>query len=224
MMDKVEQERNPTSLAAALGFDAMLMRHLGDSEGALAAADRLILLASEQKLYLWVAIGMLSRASALVATCDGGGALPVMQQGLMILQSIGTLLSFAYYQVELAEAHLLVGDLDAASAAIDVGLGFCATSLARFFAPELHRLRGVVLARRGEAEAAEASVRCALDLARSSGARSYELHAATTLAELLREGPRRAEGRAVLDGVLGGFAEGFDTLDLRRAREVLASL
>lgn len=224
MMQKVESERNPTTIAAALGFEAMLLRDLGEYQTAIASSDRLIALASEQKLYLWVAIGMLTRASASVGGGDAGAALPLLQQGLMILKTIGTLLSYAYYQVDLAAAHLLVGDLDAAAAAIDEGLELSSTLFARFFRPELYRLRARLLSRRGDAGAAEESALQALALAREWQARSYELRAATTLAELQGSTARRGEARERLATVLGGFREGFATVDLLEAQGVLAAL
>ena len=183
MMQRVERERNPTSIAPALGFEAMLLRDLGEHDAAIASADRLIAMATEQKLFLWTAIGMLCRASGMVGSGDGAGAIPLLQQGLMILKMIGTLLSYAYYQVDLAQAQLLVGDLAAAESAISEGLELSQGTFARFFVPELHRLRGLVHARQGNEVAAEASARRALELAREAGARSYELRAAATLAD-----------------------------------------
>ena len=188
MMERVAVERNPTAIAPALGFEAMLLRELGEHDAAIRSADRLIAMATEQKLYLWMAIGFLCRSSGMVGSGDGAGALPMLQQGLMILKTIGTLLSYAYYQVDLAQAQLLVGDLAAAESAIVEGLALCQTTFARFFEPELHRLRAVVLARCGDRAAAEASVQRALVRARELGARSYEVRAEAVRAELLAAG------------------------------------
>ena len=38
MMEKVAVERNPTAIAPALGFEAMLLRDLGDHEAAIRSA------------------------------------------------------------------------------------------------------------------------------------------------------------------------------------------
>lgn len=185
MMEKVGQERNPTSIAAALGFEAMLLRDLGDNDAAIASADRLIALATEQKLFFWMAVGMLCRASGMVSNGDAAGALMMLQQGLMIVRGIGAMLTYSYYQVDVAQAQILLGDLGAAEAAIAEGLQLCETTFARFFEPELHRLRAIVLARRGDLAGAEASVQRALTRARELGARSYELRAEAVREELL---------------------------------------
>jgi predicted ATPase len=71
---------------------------------------------------------------------------------------------------------------------------------------------------------AEDTFREALDLARRQGARSLELRAATSLARLWAGQDRRGEARDLLAGIYGWFTEGFDTRDLRAARELLAEL
>jgi predicted ATPase len=63
-----------------------------------------------------------------------------------------------------------------------------------------------------------------MSLARSRDERSLELRAATSLARLLGESRRRAEGRRMLRGIYEWFTEGFDTADLRTARTLLEQL
>src|SRR5262249_12279234 len=71
---------------------------------------------------------------------------------------------------------------------------------------------------------AEACFRRALEVARRQGAKSFELRAAVSLARLLRDRSRPAEGRHALAEVFGSFTEGWDTADLRDARALLAEL
>ena len=70
----------------------------------------------------------------------------------------------------------------------------------------------------------EELLRNAVDLARAQGARSYELRAATCLAELLRENARGAEGAQILGAALAGFDPMSDSIELGRARGLMASL
>ncbi len=81
----------------------------------------------------------------------------------------------------------------------------------------------LLLAPGSEAEA-EASLRQALDLARSQKSKSLELRAAMSLARLLRKQGRAAEGRDLLAECYAWFTEGFDTPDLQEARELLEEL
>jgi predicted ATPase len=52
-------------------------------------------------------------------------------------------------------------------------------------------------------------------------ARSDELRATTSLARLLRDTHRHGEARTILTEIYGWFTEGFDTADLRQAKQLL---
>src|SRR5208337_2822431 len=89
---------------------------------------------------------------------------------------------------------------------------------------EALRLRGWLLDLRGMPDAAEASLRESVDVARAQGARSWELRAATTLARLLMSQDRREEALALLTPAYDWFTEGRDTKDLMTAAQVLHEL
>jgi predicted ATPase len=74
--------------------------------------------------------------------------------------------------------------------------------------------------RSGE-EAAEASLRRAISMARRQGAQRWELPAATSLAHLWLDPCRRSEARELLAPIYGWFIEGFDTPDLQEAKALL---
>lgn len=89
-------------------------------------------------------------------------------------------------------------------------------------APEVLRAQGEKLLRQGSPpqEAERWFVR-ALDLARSSQALSWELRVATSLARCWTSQDRQDEATALLAGVLERYKEGFDTLDVQRATQLL---
>jgi class 3 adenylate cyclase/predicted ATPase len=64
----------------------------------------------------------------------------------------------------------------------------------------------------------------ALAVARRQGAKSLELRAGTSLAQLWRDHGKRAEAHDLLAPVYGWFTEGFDTADLKDAKALLAEL
>jgi hypothetical protein len=55
-------------------------------------------------------------------------------------------------------------------------------------------------------------------------AKSPELRATSSLARLLRDTGRRDEARTILMEIYGWFTEGFDTVDLKRAKALLDEL
>jgi predicted ATPase len=64
----------------------------------------------------------------------------------------------------------------------------------------------------------------ALAVAKTQSALALELRSTITQARLLGQGGQRDQGRRDLAGVYGRFTEGFETTDLRTARELLEDL
>jgi adenylate cyclase len=91
---------------------------------------------------------------------------------------------------------------------------------------EFHRLLGELLLteNNGNTNGADRTFRTAIDVARGQGAKSWELRATTSLARLLAKQGRRDEGRAMLSEIYNWFSEGFDTADLKDAKELLKEL
>ena len=92
------------------------------------------------------------------------------------------------------------------------------------FGSELVRLRGELLLHTDARAEAEGVLRQSLELARARQGRWFELRAATSLARVLHERDDRAGAHGLLSGVYAAFREGFETLDLRLARALLATL
>jgi hypothetical protein len=72
--------------------------------------------------------------------------------------------------------------------------------------------------------AAEAILLRSLGLARSGGARSWELRIATSLAMLYGRLDRRPDACGILENILDHFTQGYDTKDVRTAVQLLSSL
>jgi len=92
---------------------------------------------------------------------------------------------------------------------------------------ELLRLKGELLLLEGTEKVpttAETLLLQALDWARRQGALSWELRCGISLARLLQEQGRIGEAHELLSEVYGCFTEGFDTVDLKNAKSLLASL
>jgi predicted ATPase len=71
---------------------------------------------------------------------------------------------------------------------------------------------------------AQASFQQAIRIAQAQQAKSLELRAATSLAQLWADQGPRAEASDLLAPVYGWFTEGFDTADLKYAKALLDEL
>jgi predicted ATPase len=96
----------------------------------------------------------------------------------------------------------------------------------RFYAAELHRLKGEILLRQAMTNApqAEACFHQALALARQSQAKWWELRAAMSLARHWQHQDKHQDAYALLASVYEWFTEGFDTPDLQEAQTLLRQL
>jgi predicted ATPase len=126
----------------------------------------------------------------------------------------------------LAEAYGEAGQHRAGLAMLAEALALVATTEARWWEAELHRLRGVLQLRllSPDVSQAEASFHQALAVARSQQATALELRAALSLSRLWQQWGQRNEARRLLAGVYNWFSEGFDTPDLREAGVLLTEL
>ncbi len=212
------------SLPLGLAFGIALAHSRREAETTLALAERLTAVAAEQKLYFWLTVGHFGRGGALTLAGRADEAIVHVRQGLDLAKAIGAMTVYGYYLSFLAGALEQAGKLDEGLEVVNEGLGLCTSALARYHEPELFRLQGSLLIRRGDAAAAEASLRRAIELARSREARAWELRAATTLAALFHREGRRDEAQSLLRPIYGWFTEGLELPDLRDARALLAEV
>jgi predicted ATPase len=124
----------------------------------------------------------------------------------------------------LAEAHVQAGQFDDALAALYQASEAATETGECHWQAELHRLKGVVLAKIGENAEASLSLQRAIDTARSQQAKSLELRAATSLAQLWAQQGKRPQAYDLLAPVYTWFTEGFETADLKDAKALLDEL
>jgi predicted ATPase len=125
-----------------------------------------------------------------------------------------------------AEACVATGRLDDGFSALTEAQAVADKNEEREHEAEIHRLKGELLLRRDESNAAEAQgcFQRSIEVARQQSAKSLELRATTSFARLLRDTGRPGEARATLTAIYGWFTEGFDTADLKDAKALLDEL
>ncbi|MGH7288140.1 MAG: hypothetical protein ACREI8_09015 [Myxococcota bacterium] len=191
------------------------------------SADELARLGEEQAAPVWHGVGRLFRAWARAV-----GGEDAAQRGadslaaLGIAGSTGNLAVAPFLMWCHADTLRLAGRQVEALDFTGGALAISAQIRQPFYDAELHRSRGdLLLAVDGHTEAdAEASYQRALEIARSQGARSFELRAATSLARLWQRQGKHREARDLLAPVCALFTEGLETLDLIEAKTLLAEL
>jgi tetratricopeptide (TPR) repeat protein len=200
-------------------FLRQLRRERGEASERAATAARL---AAELGLPLWEAWAAV--VSGWAAAQKDDAVIAQMRAGLDTSAAIGSGWARTYLIALLAEAYSELGQLDAALETLEDAFAVAAAQDERFYEPELLRLQAELQLRLGREKAAEAGFAGALESARALEARLLELRAAVGLGRLRRDQGCLQEAAELVAGVYGWFTEGFGTLDLREARELLTEL
>lgn len=148
-------------------------------------------------------------------------------QGLEDYTNLGSGLACPWFLGLKAQVKANTGDLDRAMSILDEAAQKSEETGDFSYLAEIHRLRGTLtLAKRGDKAAGdvEAHYQDSLAVARKQGAKSWELRTAIDLATLWQRQKRMQEARDLLQGVYDTFEEGFETHDLKIARDLLAEL
>ena len=215
----------PHGLAHALNFAAVLHQLRRERPKAQQYADAAQALAAEHGLVFYGAMAQIVRGWAQIGRGNDHHAAEQMRQGLAAWQRTGAQLMRPHFLALLAEACSPTGREDQGLRLLDEALALAESTGERMYKSEICRLRGERLLRgaRGSANvaAAEACFEQSLAVARQQEALSLELRAALSLARLRRDGATHVPARDLILPIYERFEEGFDTVDLREARDLL---
>jgi len=218
-----ERIAHPFTSATAILIASMVHVNNREPEEALRRLELAEMLAAEQRLSL-MAERNLVRGAALVERGAAPEAIVRLQQGLTECRRRGATLLLPFGLAFLSDALARSSEHAASLAAAREGLEVASKTGEHVWDAELHRLAGMALFGSNQIEEGQIALEEALRVARQQQAKSYELRAATNLARLWGERGRRTEARELLAPVYGWFTEGFDTVDLKEAKALLAEL
>ncbi|HEY9063513.1 MAG TPA: AAA family ATPase [Burkholderiaceae bacterium] len=216
---------NMTAFARVYG-GAGLHELLGDTDVVRRHVDAVIELADQHSLHYFRLSGLILQAWLIALAGDLSEGIRLMRLNIEERFSLGV----SWYQVRylcmLAELCHRQGDAGAGLDLLARAMRHIEDHEENMWRAEVQRLRAEMLRLGGMAARLEieSCLRESVAIARRQGAKSFELRAATSLASFWRELGRRDDARQELASVMGWFTEGFDTADLRRARELLTDL
>jgi tetratricopeptide (TPR) repeat protein len=222
----------PFSLAFSNLYAIVLQHFRHEYDDIRPRSEALIELARENGLPYWLAAGKMCLARTMAGEGHFQGDEVAVNIGLTLLQEAtdklvasGADLIFSFSLILLAEVYLMMKRPEESLRVLDDAARRCEQMEHRMLEVEIYRLRGETMLEfpTGVAEA-EQSFRRALDVAQKSGARAWEVRAATSLATLLMSRNQRDQARVALSSAVAQFTEGFDTYDLIQAKSLLADL
>jgi non-specific serine/threonine protein kinase len=216
---------HPVSLCIALNLSSIILVKIGDPETAEYCIGELIDHASKHSLIPYHAQGLCSKGSLMATRGDLVAAERWLRSGLEQTREVG-ITFYAFFLGELADVLACVGRVNEGLVEIDAALRYANESESSWCIPELLRIKGNMLAKHDQPDfaAVDDCFTQSLDLARRQGALSWELRAATSLAQLMSEQGRAADATALLQPIYDRFTEGFATADLKAAKGLLDDL
>jgi predicted ATPase len=166
------------------------------------------------------------RVQAETGSVEDG--LTSLHAGIAECESLGIVASHTQQLYNLAAAYRNAGQAQEGLDVIEQALALMEKTGECHFEAELLRYKGELLMMQASDNGAEAEAEdClhqALDVARQQDARSWELRATISLCRLWQHRGEQKAARQALTNIYDWFSEGFDTLDLHKARMLLETL
>jgi len=193
----------------------------GKYSAANARLDQVHALAHEKGSMFWRPVATLARGCISALTGQASEAVETITSGLSAFRATGATLFEPLHMSHLAKAFADLGRVEEATCCIDQATAAMEASRERWDEAEINRMAGEVALIASDAAKAETHFNCALAIARAQQAKSWELRAAMSMARLWLARGKQDEARKLLAPIYGWFTEGFDTLDLKEARDLL---
>ena len=223
-----EELSHPFSLAYAMTLTTRLLQCRRDVQDVQDRAEAIMALSTEQGFPYWLARGTCYRGWALAKQGYGAEGLSQLREGLAARRATETEFFRSHYLALLAEAYGKDEQVEEGLRTVAEALAFVERTEERYYEAELYRLKGELILQKFKvqgskfsAEEGEACFQKAIAIAQKQEAKSRELRAATSLAQLWQGQGKTTEARDLLAPVYNWFTEGFDTADLKDAKALL---
>ncbi|MEO8185244.1 MAG: protein kinase [Deltaproteobacteria bacterium] len=206
----------------------------GEDYQARERAEALLAFCNEQGFAFWrgTTAVELGRLLAAEGYCERGYELA--EKGWSIYRATGAQMGGTYLGTLVAETYGRAGRIDAALDILTEAFAALRDRHERYWESELYRVSGVLLTSprtsaqnrsferaAGMPASAESCFLKSLETAKQMGARSMELRAALSLAQLWQHSEKSDQAWSLLRDAYDSFTEGLDTPALREARQFL---
>ncbi len=213
--------QDPVTFCIPFIWGAPLCRWIGDWDRLEENTERLIAHSDKHSLEPYLAVGHGLKGEVLIKRGEIERGIDLLRGSLATLHADRYELYTAGFSCVLAEALAMSGHLDQALTTIEAAIARIAPDGPSFNMPELLRICGEVRSLATDERGAEECFQHSIALGDRQSSLSWQLRAATSFARLrLRQG-RHDEARTMLAETYARFNEGFDTVDLKAAKQVL---
>jgi tetratricopeptide (TPR) repeat protein len=211
----------PYDVATAAMCAAILRAYMRDYAHGEPLAARALAESEKHQFQLGIALCQCNLGHIRAQLGHVSEGIGLIRRGVAGVLKAGSVL-VSYFMTWLATALAQQGAIAEAYETIEQALATNPEELVH--RPESLRIRGEIRLKHGQKEATETDFHDSISLARSMGAKAWELRTTISLARLLDQQDHRDEARALLAEIYGWFTEGCDTPDLMDAKALLDKL
>ncbi len=225
-IDAAASQDYAVSTCISLVHAATIRLWTGELTRAHDLIEQLIAYAARHSLAQYHADGIALRGELAIAQDNAGVGIESLTDALATMRAEQFNLNVTRFSGVLAVGQHKTGDFKKALLTIDSAVALANNSGAKFYLAELLHIKARILASMSRPDPTEATdcLEQSLAVAREQGALAFELRSACTLASWLSECGQRDQARRALSPVYERFTEGFETADLRTARQLMKDL
>jgi predicted ATPase/DNA-binding response OmpR family regulator/class 3 adenylate cyclase len=195
------------------------------SEDMRSYAGSVVSVCHEHGLSHWMACARILEGWAAVSDGEINHGIDLLQAGVAAWREAGARLWRPLFLALEAQAYAKEGRNEAALEVIEQAIAISEKTGEHWCLAEILRIKAGLLSASDRAgDQVEILFARSVSIARSQNARCWELRAACDLASLWQSKGRAIEALDLLQHIYGQFTEGFDSADLRHAKQILDGL
>jgi predicted ATPase len=225
-VDEAARGVNPLSICFSVTYGSSVFLWSGDFRSAEDYVERLIEYAGRHSLEPYRAAGLGLKGALAIARDELETGIDLLRGALEILTALKLNILLTDFMGALADGLRKSGQVEEALVTINQTIGLATVRGSSFDMAELLRVKAQILAAMPQ-YGRRAAMDClteSLAVAKAQSALALELRSTIDLAALLTEIGQRDQARHDLALVYGRFTEGFETVDLKIARQLMVEL
>ena len=216
---------HPHSQVSAHFVTARVHLYRRETQAVHEHTEALMQIASEHAFAQRVAAGQFLQGWVMAKQGQVFDGMEQMRQSLADILATGAVIYQPLCQWLVAEAYGEQGQTELGLRMLAEAVKGIGEGAQSYLAAELYRLQGELALQQAPSEIAQAeqALQQALHIARRQQAKAWELRAAMSLHRLWSQQGQGVKARELLGSVYQGFTEGFDTPDLKAAKQLLTA-
>jgi predicted ATPase len=225
-IDEAVSGVHPISICVSLAYGSPVFLWSGDLRSVENYTARLIEYAGRHSIEPYRAVGLALKGAVAIGRDELESGIDLLRGALEILTTLRLNIFVTEFMGALADGLRKHGQVEEALLTIDRAIGRATDCGSTFDMAELLRIKAQILAAIPQ-YGRDSVMNClteALAVAKAQSALALELRSTIDLAHLLAKGGQRDQARHDLALVYGRFTEGFETADLRIARQLMEDL